>query len=159
MKTAVIIALAFSLATSGAAADEAVWPQHSAGDVSVLATMLRFGIHADHCSAQLPQLKPQFDGLMQNLDGRIQGIAKRLLSSAEFKGMKDMPVPATVLDALKDSFHDGEHTLERQDAAAICPQKLQRFSEVDDESLEYSLAANLKAVRNMIQNLQKEDAR
>jgi hypothetical protein len=152
---AVVIALVIALTTSVAAAAEAIWPKHSASDVSIFVTMLRFQIHADHCSAQLPQLKPKFDDLMENLNIRIQGISKGLLASGDFAGMKDTPVPAEILDALEDSFHDGKHNLERLDAASICPKTLQDFGQVDDESLTSGLRANLMAVQNMIQKLGK----
>lgn len=158
-----LVVLAIALATSVAAAAEVEveveWPRGSASDTAILATEMRFQIYADRCSAEVPQLKQKFDMLMGDLSRRIQGISTRLLASGKFKGMKDQQVPAEIVDALDDSFHDGKHNLERLDAAAICPKALQDFGGLDDESLTSSLAANLTAVQNMIQNLEKVTAR
>ncbi len=154
-----LIALAMSLSTSVVTAAEAVWPTNSASDVSMLATILRFRIYADHCSAKVPQLKPKFESLMESLTSRIQGLSMGLLDSDEFKGMKDKPVPVEIIDALKDSFDDVTHNVERLDAASICAQTLQNFGEVNDDSLKAGLTANLKAVQNMSQKLENASAR
>jgi hypothetical protein len=150
LRKSVFIAVAMALAGSIATAAEAAWPRNSASDVSIFVTMLRFRIHAEHCSAKVPQLESKFDSLMKNLENRVQGISKSLLASDEFEGMKDEPVPAEIIDALQDSFDDGKHNLERLDAAAICPKALQNFGEMDDDALKSGLTANLKAVQNMI---------
>ena len=154
-----IIALAMALTTSVATAAEEVWPKNSASDVSIFVTILRFQIYADHCSAKVPQLKPKFESLMEDLNSRIQGISKGLLASEEFMGMKDKPVPVEIIDALKDSFDDVKHNFERQDAASICPKTLQNVSDMDNESLISGLTANLTGIQNMIQRMEKENAR
>lgn len=136
-----------------------MWPKNSASDLSIFVTILRFRIHADHCSAEVPQLKPKFESLVENLASRTQYISKGLLASELFKGMKHKPVPAEIIDAFRDSFDDVKHNVERLDAAAICPKTLQDFGKVDDESLREGLTDALTAVQNMIRNLEKEDAR
>jgi hypothetical protein len=151
-KSSVFIAALALTASVGSAAEE-VWPKNSAGDVSVMATLMRFRIYADHCAVEVPQLKPKFESLMKDLDTRIQGISKGVLATDEFRGMKDKAVPAEIVDALDDSFHDGKESLERRDAASACPMALGNFGVVDDESLKSSLTANLKAVQNMIEKL------
>jgi hypothetical protein len=148
-----------TLTTSAATAAEEVWPKNSASEVSIFVTILRFQIYADHCSAKVPQLKPKFESLMADLSSRIQGISKGLLASEEFMGMKDKPVPVEIIDALKDSFDDVKHNFERLDAASICPETLQTFSETDNESLISGLTVNLAGVQNMIQRMEKESAR
>ncbi len=155
VRNTVFIALAMALTASAATAAEAVWPRNSANEVSIFVTILRFRIYADHCSAEIPQLEPKFASLMENLSSRIQGISMGLLALNEFKGMKDKPVPVEIIDALKDSFDDVKHNVERLDAASICSKTLQNFGEMDDEALKSALTANLTAVRNMSQNLAK----
>jgi hypothetical protein len=155
LSNSVFIALAMALTTSVAPAAEAVWPKNSASELSVFATILRFRIYADHCSARTPQLKPKFESLMEDLSSRIQGISKGLLASDEFKGMEGKPVPVEIVDAFEDSFDDVKHNVERLDAASICPKALQDFGEMDDESMKSGLTANLKAVQNMILKLAK----
>ena len=154
-----IIALAMALTSSVATAAEEVWPRSSASGVSIFVTILRFRIYADHCSARVPQLKPKFESLMEDLGSRIQGISKGLLAAEEFKGMKDKPVPVEIIDALKDSFDDVKHNFERLDAASVCPKTLQDFGEMDNESLKSGLTANLMGVQTMIRRLEKEGAR
>ncbi len=61
--------------------------------------------------------------------------------------MKDKPVPAEIIDALKDSFDDARHNVERLDAASTCPKTLQNFREIDDESLMSGLTQVLTAIR------------
>jgi hypothetical protein len=73
--------------------------------------------------------------------------------------MKDKPVPAGIIDALKDSFHDARHNFERRDAASICPAALQSLREMDDESLKSGLRETLTGIQNMIRNLEKDRAR
>ena len=159
LKNSVVIALVIVLLTSVTPAAEAVWPKNSASDLSIFVTILRFRIYADHCSAKVPQLQPKFESLMEGLNGHIQGISKGLLASDAFKGMKDKPVPAEIIDALKDSFDDVRHNFERQDAASVCPMTLQNVGEMDDESLKSGLTQVLTAVQNMIQKLEKQSAR
>ncbi len=159
LKKSVFIALAIALTTSVAPAAEVVWPKNSASDLSIFVTILRFRIYADHCSTKVPQLKPKFESLMENLNSYIRDISKGLLASDAFKGMKDKPVPAEIIDALKDSFDDVRHNVERLDAASICPKTLQNFGEMDDESLKSGLTEALTAVQNMIQKLEKQSAR
>jgi hypothetical protein len=158
-KNPALIALSIVLTISAAPAAEAMWPKNSGSDLSIFVTSQRYRIYADHCSARIPQLKPQFESLMENLNNRIQGISKGLLASDLFKGMKDMPVPAAIVFALKDTLHDAEYNVERQDAAFICPKTLQNLSEMDDESLKSELTDTLTAVQNMTRNLEKASAR
>ena len=121
-------------------------------------SLLRFRIPAEHCSAQLPDLKPEFQSLTEDLESRIQVVAKDLLASDTFKGMKDRPVPAPVVNALKDSFHDMQHNVERRDAPSLCPETLQTLRKVDDATLKSGLAVILTAVLKMSQNLEAESA-
>jgi hypothetical protein len=151
--------LAIALTTSVATAAEAVWPKSSASDLSIFVTILRFRIYADHCSVEVPQLRQKFEILVENLNSRIQAISKELLASDEFKDINDKPVPADISYALKDSFDDVRHNVERLDAASICPNTLQNFVEMDDELLRSGLTANLTAIQNMIHKLEKEGAR
>lgn len=153
------LALAVALTISVASAAEAVWPEHPASEVATFATVLRFQIYADRCSGEIPELGAKFDSLVESLRDRIQGISTRLLASDEFKGMKDKVVPVEVIDALKHSFHDAEHNVERLDATSICPQALRDFGDLDDEALEFSLTANLTAVHNMSQKLEEARSR
>ncbi len=159
LRYSVFIVLAAAMTTSVAIAAEAVWPKESAGEVSRFVTMLRFRIYADHCSAEVPQLEPKFASLIEGLNSRMQGISKEVLASDEFKGMKETPVPAEIMDALKDSFHDMQHNFERLDAASTCPKTLQFLGDMDDESLKAGLTANFTAVLNMSQKLAKKSAR
>ncbi len=159
LKNSVFVALAIFLNTSVTLSAEAVWPKNSASDLSIFVTTLRFRIYADHCSAKVPQLKPQFESLMETLSSHIQGISKGLLASDVFEGMKEKPVPVEIIDALKDSFDDVKHNFERLDAASICPKTLQSLDEMDDESLKSALVEILAAVRNMIRRLDKQSAR
>jgi len=153
-----LLALAMSLTIPIATADEAVWPKNSASEVSTFATILRFQIYADHCSGEMPQLAAKFDSLMKNLSSRIEGMSISLLASADFNGMKDQVVPVEIMDALKHSFHDLAHNVERLDAAT-CSKTLLDFVDLDDESLKSSLTANLTAVQNMSQKFEKTHAR
>lgn len=153
------LALAMTLTISFAAADEAVWPKNSASEVATFATVLRFQIYADHCSDKLPELAVKFDLLMESLSSRIEKLSLTVLATDEFNGMKDQLVPVEIFDALKHSFHDVTHNVERLDAASICSKTLQDFGDMDDEALQSTLVANLKAVRNMSQNFAKERAR
>lgn len=155
----VFLVLATPLTISVATAAEAVWPRNSAGEVATFATILRFQIYADRCSDENPQLAEKVALLMENLSRRIQSISTILLSSAEFNGMKDDLVPVEIMDALKHSFHDVAHNVERLDAVSVCSKTLQGFGDMDDEALEASLTANLTAVQNMSQKFEKERAR
>jgi hypothetical protein len=158
-RNSLFIALAVLLGTSVASAAEPVWPRNSASDFSIFVTLLRFRIYADHCSAEVPRLKPEFEGLMKDLNTHVQDISKGLLASDEFKGMNDTPVPTEIVDAFKDSFHDTKHNFERRDAASICPETLQSLGEMDDESLKSGLTQVLTAVQNMTRNLEQEGTR
>jgi hypothetical protein len=153
------IAIAIASTSSVAPAAEAMWPRNSASDLSMFLSMLRFRIHADHCSAKVPPLRPQFESLMENLSSRIQGIAKGLLASDVFKGMGGKPVPDEIVDAFKDSFEDVKHNFERQDAASVCPKTLQSFVGMDDESLKSGLTDIFTAVQNMTRKLEQQSAR
>jgi hypothetical protein len=155
----VFVALSFILTISDASAVEAEWPVNSASDLSIFVTLQRYRIYADHCSVRLPRLKPQFERLMDNLNNRVQGISRDLLASDVFKGMKDKPVPAAIVFALKDALHDAEHNFERKDAAYVCPTTLQSLGEMDDESLKSGLSETLTAVQKMTRNLENESAR
>lgn len=153
------IALTIVLVTSVAISAEAVWPNNSAGDLSIFVTLQRYRIYADHCSASIPQLKPKFESLMEDLSSRIQGVSKVLLASDAFKGMKDKPVPAEIVFALRDILSDTEHNVESKDAAAICQKTMQSLSEMDEKSLGADLSVTLSGVQKMIGNLEKEDVR
>jgi hypothetical protein len=159
LKKSAQIALVIVSTTSVATATEAVWPKNSAGDLSTFVATLRFRIYAIHCSAEVPRLTPKFEGLMENLNSRIQDISKDLLASDAFKDMRDKPVPADIIDALKDSFDDVRHNVERLDASSICTKTFQNFSEMNDESLTSALTGILTSVRNMVQKLEKQSAR
>lgn len=154
-----LVVIAVLLTAPVAPAAEEAWPRNSASDLSIFVTLLGFQIRADHCSTEIPRLKPQFAGLMEDLGSRVRGISKGLLASDVFKGMQDKPVPAPIIDAFKDSFHDAKHNLERRDAASVCPTTLQDLGDVDDEMLESGLTETLKAVQNMMRNLERESAR
>jgi hypothetical protein len=158
-KNSAFIALSIVLTISASSAAEAMWPKNSASDLSIFVTLQRYRIYADHCSARIPQLKPKFESLMEILNSRIQGISKGLLASDAFRGMEDKPVPAAIVFALKDTVHDAEHNLERQDAGFICPKTLQDLGDIDDESLRLVLSETLTAVQNMTRNMEKESAR
>jgi hypothetical protein len=150
-----LIAFSIVLTSAAASAAEAEWPKNSASELSIFVSLQRYRIYADHCSAGTPQLKPQFESLMEKLNNRMQGISNGLLASAVFKGMKDKPVPAEIVFALKDALHDAEHNVERQDAAFICPKALQNLGELDDDSLKSALLETLTAVQNMIRNTER----
>lgn len=157
-KNTVFLPLATVLTISVATAAEAVWPKNSASEISTFATILRFQIYADYCSGEIPQLEAKFNSLMENLSIRIQSISISLLASDEFKGMKDKLVPVEIIDALKHSFHDVTHNVERLDAASMCSKTLQNFGEMDNEALKSALTANFTAVQNMSQKLEKARA-
>jgi hypothetical protein len=159
IKNPVFIALSIVFTLSGASAVEPVWPTNSYSDLSIFVVLQRYQIYSDHCSVRLPGLKPQFETLMQNLTNRIQGISKSLLASDVLKGMKDKPVPAAIVFALKDTLHDAEHNVERKDAAVICPDTLRNLGEMDDASLKAGVLETLTAVQNMTRNLEEESAR
>ena len=158
-KNPIFIVLAIVLSCSGASAAEAVWPKNSASDLSIFVASMRFRIYAEYCSVRVPQLKPQFEILVENLNARIAGISKGLLATDIFDGMNDKPVPAAIINAFEDSLHDSKHNLERREAASVCPKALQNFGEMDDESLRSDLTDIFTAVQTMIQNLEKESAR
>jgi hypothetical protein len=157
-KRSVFIALAILACGSGASSAEAVWPASSASDVSTFVTLLRFRVYADHCSAKVPQLKPQFESVMESLSSRVQGISRDLLSSGAFGRMKDQPVPSEIVFALEDSFDDLKHNFERRDADSVCPKTLQSLVDMDDEALKSDLKEVLAAVQNMIRNVENESA-
>jgi hypothetical protein len=158
-KNRLFLALAMAHTVSIATAAEAVWPKNPASEVATFATVLRFQIYADHCSDKMPQLEAKFDSLMESLSSRIQKMSMNLLATDEFNGMKNQLVPVEIFDALKHSFHDVTHNVESLDAVSICSKTLQNFGDMDDEALQSALAANLKAVQNMSQNLETERAR
>lgn len=150
---ALLIFLVMPMATT-AAATEPAWPDGPASEVATFATMLRYHIYADHCSDKLPQLKPEFDSVIETLDRRIRAISAGLLSSSRFGGARNVMVPVEIMDAIKHSFHDMQHNVESRDAASICPASLRSFGDVDDEALETSLTENLTAVQNMSQKFE-----
>jgi hypothetical protein len=158
-KNSAFVALSIALTISVASAGEAMWPKNSVSDLSIFVTLQRYRIYADHCSARIPELKPQFESLMENLNSRIQVVSRGLLASDVFKEMKDRPVPDAIVFALKDTLHDMEHNVERQNAASICPKAIQNLGEMDDEALKSGLSETLTAVQNMTRNLEKESAR
>lgn len=144
---------------SVAPAAEATWPENPASEVSKFATVLRFQIYADRCSGEIPEAKAKFDSLMETLRDRIQRISTSVFASDEFNGMKDTVVPAEILDALKHSFHDAAHNLERLDAASTCSQALRDFGGLDDEALRLTFTANLTAVHNMSRKFEEARTR
>lgn len=145
------VALAAALAISAVSAAEPAWPENPASEVATFATVLRFQIYANHCSAGMPELGAKFNSLMRSLKDRILGISTTVLASSEYHDMKDKVVPVEVLEALKHSFHDAEHNVERLDVASICPQALRDFGALDDEALKLTFTSNLTAVHNMSQ--------
>lgn len=153
------IALAAFVAASIAPATESMWPKRSVGDFSIFVTLQRFRIYADHCSAKVPQLKPEFDGLMEGLNDRIEEVSRRLLSAGAFKVMKDKPVPAEIGFAIQDSLEDAKHNLERQDAESACQKALRSLGDMNADTLKAALEQTLVAVQNMTRNLEKESAR
>jgi hypothetical protein len=159
LEKSVCIALAIVLTASVVPAAEAGWPKNSASDLSIFVTTMRFQIHADHCSATVPQLEPRFKSLMENLSSHIQELAKDVLADDAFRGMSDQTVPTEIIDAFEDSFDDVRHNVERLDTVSSCPKTLQTFGEIDDESLKSGLIQALTAVQNMIQKLEKQNAR
>jgi hypothetical protein len=159
LRNSLFIALAVVLTTSIASAAEAAWPKDSATDLSMFATLRRFRTYADHCSVEVPQLKPGFEILVEDLNRRIQGISKGLLASGAFKDMEDRPVPAEIVAALKDNADDAKHNFERLDAVSTCPKTLRNLGEMDDETLKSALMEIFAAVRNMIQMLEKQSPR
>lgn len=152
------LALVIVLTAAVAPAAEAVWPKSSASDLSMFVTMLRYRIYADHCSIEVPRLKSEFDSVIADISSRLQGISKGLLATDVFRGMQGRQVPAQIIEALKDSFHDVSHNVERQDAASICPKALKDIGEANDESLESALTVALTSVKNMIQRLDEQSA-
>jgi hypothetical protein len=158
-KKPAFLALAIVVIASVTSAAETTWPTNSASDLSVFVTLQRFRIYADQCSDKVPGLKPQFDSVMESLSSHINGIAKSVLSSNVFRGMKTAPVPAAISFAFKDSLEDARHNFERQDADVVCPTKLQSLGKVDDDTLRFDLTQTLLAVQSMIKNLEKEGAR
>jgi len=159
LKNSVFIALAIAFVNPAAPAAEVVWPKSSAADLSIFVTALKFRIHADHCSDKVPLLKPEFENLMEDLASRIQGISQGFLASGRFREMKNKPVAAEIVDALKDSFNDARHNFERRDAASVCPGTLQNLGEMDDEALRSDLTETLTAIQSMTRNLEKGSAR
>jgi hypothetical protein len=154
VRNSVFIVLAIVLTIPVVSAAEAVWPKDSASDLSIFVTLQKFRVYADHCSARLPQLKPEFERVMEDLNSRIRGIAKSLLASGAFMGMQDKPVPPEIIAAFRDSFDDTKHNFERRDAASICPKTLQDLRGMNDESLKSGLTEVLTAVQKMMRNLQ-----
>jgi hypothetical protein len=154
-----LIGVAAAWTAAIASAAEAEWPGHSASDLSAFVTLQRFRIYAEHCSASVPELKPQFDSRMQDLASRLQGISKEILASAVFSDMQNKPVPAEIVAAFKDSFDDMRHNVERRDAAVICPATLQDFGDMDNETLKSGLRETLTALQKMMRNLEKDNAR
>jgi hypothetical protein len=134
---------------------EAVWSKSTVSDLSLFVTLQRYRIYTDHCSVKVPRLKPNFDGLMEDLRSRFQSIFKGLLSSDAFREMKDALVPAEIGFALKDSVEDARHNFERQDSDSICPKKLNDLGQVSDESLQADLTQTLAAVQNMTRNARR----
>jgi hypothetical protein len=153
-----LLALVIALTAAVVPAAEAVWPRSSASDLSVFVTMLRYRIYAERCSVEVPKLKPEFDSVIEGINSRIHDISNRLLASDGFRDMKSKPVPAQIIEALKDSFHDLSHNVERLDAVSICPKTLKDFRGADEESLKSSLTVALTSVKNMIQRLDEKGA-
>jgi hypothetical protein len=159
LKAACLIAVAVVVASSSAPAVEAASSKESVSGLSIFVTLQRYRIRADHCSTLDPRVKPEFDGLMEGLASRIQGIAKGLLSSDGFKDMNDGPVPAEIAFAFADSLNDARQNVERKDAGSVCQKTLKLLGEMSDETLKEDLAQVLSAVRGMARNMEKESAR
>jgi len=155
LRKSTLIALAVFFNASAA---EAQWPQDSASDFSIFVTLQRFRTYADHCSAEIPALKPRFDSLIENLRSHVQGISKDLLASERFGGMREQAVPGAIAFAFKDSLDDARHNFQRQDATTICPKTLENLGVVNDDALKSDLTETLAAVQTMIRNLEKEKA-
>jgi hypothetical protein len=155
---AAFLALVITLTASNAHAAEAVWPKNSASDLSLFVTELRYRIYAERCSSEVPRLKPEFDNVIAGISSHLQDISRDLLASDMFRDMKSKPVPARILDALRDSFDDLSHNVGRLDAVFICPKTLKDFAETDEESLKSALTAALSSVKNMIQRLGEQTA-
>jgi len=148
----VVRSLRQSALTPTGSSSETVWSKSSVSDLSLFVTLQRYRIYTDHCSVKVPRLKPKFDGLMEDLSSRVQGISRSLLSSDAFREMKDALVPAEIGFALKDSINDARHNFEKQDADSICPKKLDDLGKISDESLQADLAQAIAAVQNMTRN-------
>jgi hypothetical protein len=150
--------IAFGLSASVACAADGAWPRNSAADLSIFVTLQRFHISADHCSAMVPELKPEFERRVMEINGRVRDISSSLLASDAFKGMREKAVPTEIVDAFKDSFEDMEHNFQRGDASSTCPKALLNLGEADDASLKLALSGTLTAVQTMIRNLEKQSA-
>ena len=96
---------------------------------------------------------------MKDVESRIQGISKSLLSSSAFKGVSDGEVPSEISFAFKDSLDDERRNFERKDAETLCPQLLQKWGAMEDESITSELTQTLLAVQSMTRNLEKAGAR
>jgi hypothetical protein len=132
------------------------WPRGPASDVSLFMALQRFRIHADRCSSTMPESAPAFATLMGNLDGHLQRISRELLAADEFRDMQQMPVPATIIDGLKDSFEDLKHNIERRDATSTCQDALRELRAMDDDALRAALRQALTAVQAMVRNVGRE---
>jgi len=155
----VAIVLASVAAASVASSAEAVRTTRSVSDLSIFVTLQRYRIYADRCSTKSPQLKPEFDSLMQDLDDRIRAIANGLLSTTAFKGMNGKSVPDQIGFAFADSLDDAKHNVARQESESFCRKSLKEFAEIDDGSLKADLTQILIAVQKMTRNLETESAR
>lgn len=158
-KQVLAISLVAVSSASAASAAELALPKDSASDLSLFLAVHRWQVYADHCSAKVPRLEPEFDSLMQKVRGRLQEISERLLASDEFRGMREKAVPEQIIFALDHGVHDSEENFKRQDAVSVCPEILQTLGKTDDESLQSGLAEILKSVQTMTENLERQSSR
>ena len=159
LRISAFITLALACSASISFADEVVPPTMSASDFSTFVSTQRYRIYTDYCSAKVPELKSEFERLLDSLANRIQDISRRLIASGDFDGLMGKVVPAEVVDAFRDMLHDTQHNFERRDASHICPKTLQSLHEVDDGALTSSLRDILTAVQKMLWNLENDSAR
>jgi hypothetical protein len=159
LKSPVFTTLALICSASISFADEAVPRTMSVSDFSTFVSTQKYRIYTDHCSAKVPELKSEFERLLESLADRIQGISRRLIASGEFDDLKGKVVPAEVVDAFRDILHDTQHNFERRDASYICPKTLQSLHEVDDRTLTSALSDILTAVQKMLWNLENDSVR
>lgn len=159
LKNSVFTALALACSSSVLLTAEVVLPTHSATEFPTFVIMQRYRIYAEHCSAEVPALKPEFESLVESLAGRIQEISSRLITSGKFDGLRGKAVPAEVIDAFRDILHDTQHNFERREAAYICPKTLQSLAELDDGTLKSGLGDIFTAVQKMLWNLENGSAR
>ncbi|MBK7116142.1 MAG: hypothetical protein IPH71_09000 [Proteobacteria bacterium] len=159
LKSAAFTTIALVCSAPISFAENAAPPTMSASDLSTFVSTQRYRIYTDYCSAKVPELKSEFDRLLESLVDRNQEISRRLLASGPFDGLMGKVVPAEVVEAFRDTLHDTQHNFERRDASDICPKTLQSLKEVNDRTLTSNLSDILTAVQKMLWNLENGSAR